>query len=380
VSAQRARSAIEVDHRSAHPNIPGVPWWGAVLIAATLTAVGFAYDAGTGANKLSAVFAGCYVLGCVLAVLAVRQNGLFTAVIQPPLLLFVSVPTAYLLMTGSNVSNLRDTLINCAYPLIERFPLMFFTSAGVLLIGLLRWYVGTKGRRAAPAGDATGIAATLRSRLATLMPRTGSDRAAARTRTRERARTGERARARTRQTAEAAARRRSPAERAARGSRATTASARRTKSAERSAASRSRHTRPPETEIMPSAADRPWRPRRQGQPPAEPRRRSQPQRRVPPEHRSGYERPERSRRSDDRRYGDRYGDRYDDGLPLEPHSGNGSRNGSSRSRARSSRNGSTTNTHHPVSRVRYRGVDPDQDYRPQRSAREHDVESWEYDI
>ena len=90
------------DHRSAHPNIPGVPWWGAVLIAATLMAVGFAFDAGSGAKELTSVFAGTYVVGCIFAVLAVRQSGIFTAVIQPPLLLFGAVPTAYFVFTGSS--------------------------------------------------------------------------------------------------------------------------------------------------------------------------------------------------------------------------------------------------------------------------------------
>ena len=37
-------------------------------------------------------------------------------------------------------------LINCGYPLIERFPLMFFTSAAVLLIGMPRWYYGMSSR------------------------------------------------------------------------------------------------------------------------------------------------------------------------------------------------------------------------------------------
>jgi high-affinity Fe2+/Pb2+ permease len=31
-----------------HPNVPGVPWWGAVMIAVTATAIGFAFDAGGG--------------------------------------------------------------------------------------------------------------------------------------------------------------------------------------------------------------------------------------------------------------------------------------------------------------------------------------------
>ncbi len=61
--------------------------------------------------------------------LAVRQTGVFTAVIQPPLLLFVSVPGAYFLFHGGTIGRPQGLLINCGYPLIERFPLMFFTSA-----------------------------------------------------------------------------------------------------------------------------------------------------------------------------------------------------------------------------------------------------------
>ena len=86
--------------------------------------------------------------------LAVRQAGVFTAVIQPPLILFVAVPTAYFLFHGSQITGIKDTLINFGYPLIERFPVMFFTSAAVLLIGMARWYYGMSTRRAAPASSA----------------------------------------------------------------------------------------------------------------------------------------------------------------------------------------------------------------------------------
>ena len=128
--------------RSAHPNIPGVPWWGAVLIAVVAAAIGFAVDAGSGGGVLTSVFSVCYVMGCLVAVLAVRRTGLFTAVIQPPLLLFVIVPGAYFLMHSSQIRGIKDVLINCGYPLIERFPLMFFTSAAVLLVGIARRYLG----------------------------------------------------------------------------------------------------------------------------------------------------------------------------------------------------------------------------------------------
>jgi hypothetical protein len=176
VSAQRARSAVTPDHRSAHPNIPGVPWWGAVLLAVTLTAVGFAYDAGSGGKELGMVFATTYVLGCIFAVLAVRQAGIFTAVIQPPLILFGAVPTAYFLFHGGQLGGVKDLAINCGYPLIERFPLMFFTSAVVLLLGMGRWYYGMSSRRGtarAAAKDAreksSGRVSSVTSKVSSLL-------------------------------------------------------------------------------------------------------------------------------------------------------------------------------------------------------------------
>ena len=121
-----------------------------MLIAVTFTAVGFAFDAGSGGKELTLAFAAAYAVGCIAAVLAVRQTGIFTAVIQPPLILFVTVPGAYFLFHGGAIDGVKDLLINCGYPLIERFPLMFFTSAIVLLIGMVRWYQGMSSRRAAP--------------------------------------------------------------------------------------------------------------------------------------------------------------------------------------------------------------------------------------
>ncbi len=52
------------------------------------------------------------------------------------------MPGAYFLFHGAEFTGIKDILINCGYPLIERFPLMLFTSAAVLLIGLVRWYFG----------------------------------------------------------------------------------------------------------------------------------------------------------------------------------------------------------------------------------------------
>lgn len=181
VSAQRSGSAVAPDQRSAFPGFAGVPGWSAVLIAVTLTLAGFAIEAGLGHRELGTTFAVCFAVGCVGAVLAVERSGLFAAMVQPPLLLFVAIPTAYYLLQGGKFNGLKDALITCGYPLIERFPLMLTTSAAVLAIGLVRWYAGkshaavagaehvhapkAKGkqhdRQAVPAGLASRIVSTL---------------------------------------------------------------------------------------------------------------------------------------------------------------------------------------------------------------------------
>ena len=331
-----------------HPNIPGVPWWGAVLLAVTLTAIGFAYDAGSGNKELSAVFASTYVLGCIFAVLAVRHSDIFTAVIQPPLILFGAVPTAYFLFHGGQFGALKDLVINCGYPLIERFPLMFFTSAAVLLIGLGRWYYGMSSRSTDKdaKGKTGGRVSSLTSKVSSLI-------------------TGEPADVDDADIKEPSGRKHT-VDRPSRAAKSAAGTARTSRKTKRATPSRSRHTRPPDTEIIEPVVDRPRRPRAPRQsdqpPPGEPpRRRSRSSSREsrksvpPPERRSSsYERQDRRRR-------------YDDYPPREPHVGNG--------------NG----THHPISRVRYRGGeegDGRAEYRsrPRSSRSGSEADSWEYDI
>ncbi|WP_369803896.1 DUF6542 domain-containing protein [Mycobacterium sp. 1274761.0] len=354
------------------PTITGVPSWGAVLIAVTFTALGFAFDAGAGGRQLTHAFAAAYAIGCVAAVLAVRQSGLFTAVIQPPLILFVCVPGAYFLFHGGEMDGLKDLLINCGYPLIERFPLMFFTSAIVLLIGLLRWYQGM-GRRTASAQAAEAAPsnrlATVAAKIFGLLSRDTADEDDDKPLRRRKQHSIDRA---------------AKAPKTARTPRTSTATARSRsgRPTKRTQPSRSRHTRPPETEIIEPVTERPRRPRPARRatdpsvPPAEPRRRTrssstrssssrtsssrEPRKQPPPsERRTAYKRPSRF-------------EGFDGFEPFEPHGTNGS-NG----------NGALNGTHHPVSRVRYRGGD-EGDQRTQYRARprtpKHRAEAWEYDV
>jgi hypothetical protein len=398
VSARRERSAVEARHRSILPNIPGVPWWAALLIATTATAGGFAIDAGSGHKELTHAFAGFYIAGCVAAVLAVRREGVFTAIIQPPLILFCAVPGAYWLFHGRKIGTLKDLLINCGYPLIERFPLMLGTAGGVLVIGLVRWYFGTSDRTVAAADtkdDAgtgspakshsflSAIAAKLNSLLGLTSREEDSDEVPSRGSKRTRAGGP-------------------PRKAASRTGRA----ARSDGSASRPSRTQSRHGRPPledEDELVVGRprrrrpapprdvdpADPPRRSRRRPRPQGDPDLRDQPPRETRRDprraRRNPYERPYEQSMPRSSRF-DGY-DMYEPpGAPehfnrYEPHE--------PPRRRRPSPSGNGANpTHHPISRVRYRGEapldEPAAEPPPERRSRSRSprppAESWEYDV
>jgi hypothetical protein len=332
---------VEASHRSIHPNIPGLPWWAALLIATTATAIGYAIDAGSGHKDLTDVFAVLYIAGCVVAVLVVRQSGVFTAVIQPPLILFCAVPGAYWLFHGGKVGNLKDLLINCGYPLIERFPLMLGTAGGVLLIGLIRWYFGLTHRTTngtddaadAPSAtetpDAKSVISGIAAKLASVLGRDADD---------EDEDEGSSADA---ERVNAVDRRSRPA--------------RGTGSGQRPARSGSRHSRTPLEQDYETPADRRRRGSRRGstaardfepdEPPRRPRRRPRP---------ADYDpnaQPPREMRRDS--YGRRNGHERPIGRGFDPYADVSPYESYEPPRRRAP-NGSGP-THHPISQVRYRG-------------------------
>ena len=234
--------------------------------------------------------------------LAVRQSGIFTAVIQPPLILFCAVPGAYFLFHGAKFTGIKDLLINCGYPLIERFPLMLFTSAGVLLLGLIRWYLGRFHTAAAEATDAAAAASEggrlgLVARLTAMFNREPAD-----------------------ETVDKAARSRSRRTHAVeRSARSTASDARRT--GQRPASSRTRRVRPP-LDARPPLDDgvdpareraRRRRPTREFDAPEPPRRTRLPR---DPDLRG---RPPREVRRDPHARRDRPASRFDPYEPMEPY-------------------------------------------------------------
>lgn len=148
--------------------MPGVPWWGALVIAAGTTFLGLLIDAARG-DELTAVFTTFYVLGCIAAVVAVRYRGLFTAMAQPPLLLVLAIPLGQELLATGSTTGLKDLALNVAYPLVNRFPAMLLATVVVLLIGgarivMARQNPGVRARapRERPSGRRSAQAARAR--------------------------------------------------------------------------------------------------------------------------------------------------------------------------------------------------------------------------
>lgn len=365
------------------------------MLAVTATAIGFAYDAGTGDRELSFVFAICYVIGCLAAILAVRPAGVFTAVIQPPLILFIIVPGAYFLFHSDKIHGLKDLAITCGYPLVERFPLMFFTSAAILVIGLVRHYLlppifkypspaadaesaghSTKAPRkhdAAAAAEGTGVAAGFggfAAMLSAKLTKLATGKTPRSTRT-----TATRRRPRDPEAAPDAPRRTSSPRRPV------------TADASHSAPLRRRPPRPTEPEFIEPAAraSRPQRPSRprpaeamdsppprraRASAPRDPRRATPPpDRRDPRDIRAAHGQPQRPEPAERpmRRH------RYAENDGHEPYD----------RQPRPAAAPSPNAARHPVSRVRYRGSDdavPRAERAKERQPRNWEADSWEYDI
>ncbi|OBI04573.1 hypothetical protein A5715_04780 [Mycolicibacter heraklionensis] len=379
MAVAREKSAVAADHRSILPSIAGLPWWSAVAVAVVATAVGVAFDAGSGDKELSIVFSALYAMGCIAAVLMVQQSAVFTTVVQPPLILFATVPSAYWMLRGGGFPGLKAIIINCGYPLIERFPLMLFTAAAVLLIGMVRWYLGMLDgttKRATEDEDTP--------KRGTLSERVGAMLTAALTRNPAHA------------IEQPAARKERPGQRprrpgadARRNARTSAGSRTRSGSSERrgangSAPTRSRHVRPdmdaraaeqPRPRRRPAADGRDEPLRRRPAPEArderQPRRRpapdwqDQPRRRPP--HDSARAADPRANR-DARGRGYRPADAAESMPRRRPTGGEGRGNG--------------TGSRHPVSQVRYRRSGDAADAPPRGRTRQprEEADSWEFDI
>lgn len=141
-----------VPYRSLLGSVLGVPPVAAVGGAAALTGIGVFADL-VRIGTLGLVFAVCYVVGCLLAVVWVRRNALFGPMVAPPLLLAVAVPVVVLLAGSPKPgAGVAERLLVIGAPLVNAFPTMAGTTAAVLAIGLARILTQRPADRLAAGG------------------------------------------------------------------------------------------------------------------------------------------------------------------------------------------------------------------------------------
>lgn len=125
------RRSLQPADSSVILTLRGLPSWGAVLIGLVIGAVGMVAGHSDGQYTVGWVFGTIFTLGVVLATLAVRRGSLFTAMVQPPILLTLLVFGAFRLFGGQGT-------IFSASKIVTSFPIMAVATGVALLLGLVR--------------------------------------------------------------------------------------------------------------------------------------------------------------------------------------------------------------------------------------------------
>ncbi|GAB3489039.1 DUF6542 domain-containing protein [Amycolatopsis cihanbeyliensis] len=132
--------SVPWDERPVVGDRRGLPWWAAVLLAFGLAIAGAVINLQV-QDELGLLFQGCYFVGAVTAVGAVRRRNLFGPMVQPPLILGITVPAVVLFASGQpSGSDTLAKVLAISTPLINGFPTMAVTTGATLLIGLFRIY------------------------------------------------------------------------------------------------------------------------------------------------------------------------------------------------------------------------------------------------
>ena len=127
-----ATSRPTVVNASAVPTIAGLKAWGAVLVAVVLTAAGATFD-GLVSGVITWGFKIGFVGGVCLAALLVRRGSIFTAMVQPPLIMVVIIFISLRLIADSS-ERMTITLIK----VVDAFPTMLIGTVLAVLLCVVR--------------------------------------------------------------------------------------------------------------------------------------------------------------------------------------------------------------------------------------------------
>jgi hypothetical protein len=149
VSALRERSAafddddvedydaVPWNYRAVFGEFKGIPWWAAILAALVPAFIGAFIDINS-SKTVGWTFNAVFFLGALAAILLVQRRSLFGPMVQPPLILAVTVPTLVLFTGGVQKGGLSSMALGLGKPLIDSFPVMGITTAVTVALGILR--------------------------------------------------------------------------------------------------------------------------------------------------------------------------------------------------------------------------------------------------
>ena len=123
-------------------------WWSAMLVALGLSLAAAVIDERI-QGTVHLPFSAAYVVGCLVAVLVVRPPGLLAAMVEPPVVLLLSVLGAQVLADGSAG---RSVALAAGLQVTGQFPVMAATTGATVLLGLVRMWRRRPPRPMATAG------------------------------------------------------------------------------------------------------------------------------------------------------------------------------------------------------------------------------------
>ncbi len=119
-----------VANASAVPTITGIPSWAAVLVALVVTALGATFD-GLVSGVLTWGFRIGFVAGVGLAAVLVRRGSIFTALVQPPLVMVVVI---FISLRLISTERMTITLIK----VVNTFPTMVIGTVIAVVLCVVR--------------------------------------------------------------------------------------------------------------------------------------------------------------------------------------------------------------------------------------------------
>lgn len=149
VSALRERSAafddddvedydaVPWNYRAIFGEFKGIPWWAAILAALVPAFIGAFIDINS-SKTVGWTFNVVFFLGALAAILLVQRRSLFGPMVQPPLVLAITVPLLVLFTGGIAKGGLTSMALGLGRPLIDSFPVMAVTTAVTVGLGILR--------------------------------------------------------------------------------------------------------------------------------------------------------------------------------------------------------------------------------------------------